>query len=79
MQPRIRFRLPEGSPLPPEVGQAAQADGAYAIETHEPTKVLYELTSWAIERGISFDTIDVTRPSLEDVYIELTGGEEGRA
>jgi ABC-2 type transport system ATP-binding protein len=79
MQPRIRFRLPEGSPTPPDVGQVAQQDGAYAIETHEPTKVLYELTGWAVERGISFETIDVIRPSLEDVYIELTGGEEGRA
>src|SRR5204863_9658707 len=29
MQPRIRFRLPEGSPLPPDVGQVAQTDGAY--------------------------------------------------
>jgi ABC-2 type transport system ATP-binding protein len=79
MQPRIRFRLPQGSPPPPDVGQVVQPDGAYAIETHEPTKVLYELTGWAVEHGISFETIDVIRPSLEDVYIELTGGEEGRA
>jgi hypothetical protein len=27
---------------------------------------------------VSFEMLDVTRPSLEDVYLEITGGEEGR-
>jgi hypothetical protein len=26
---------------------------------------------------VAFETLDVTRPSLEDVYLEITGGEEG--
>jgi hypothetical protein len=25
-----------------------------------------------------YEVLEVTQPSLEDVYIELTGGEEGR-
>ena len=40
--------------------------------------VLYELTSWAVERGQRLTGIEVARPTLEDVYLELTGAEEGR-
>jgi ABC-2 type transport system ATP-binding protein len=36
---------------------------------------LHELTGWAIERGVVFDALEVTRPSLEDVYLDITGGE----
>ena len=53
-------------------------NGSFEMRVEDPTTALHDLTGWAIERGISFDTIEVTRPSLEDVYIELTGGEVGR-
>ena len=31
-------------------------------------------TSWAVERGIELDGSEIVRPTLEDVYLELTGG-----
>jgi len=31
------------------------------------------LTSWALERGVELRGLEVRRPSLEDVYLELTG------
>jgi hypothetical protein len=37
----------------------------------------HEVTGWAIERGFSFDLFEVTLPSLEDVYLDLTGGDGG--
>ena len=37
--------------------------------------VLHELTSWALERRIPLTELEVRRPSLEDVYLELTAGE----
>jgi ABC-2 type transport system ATP-binding protein len=77
MTPRIRFRLPAGAPTPSARGQTTLPGGAFELRTDDPTKDLYELTGWAIQNGVSFEAIDVTRPSLEDVYIELTGGEEG--
>ena len=40
-----------------------------------PDPTAHELTGWAIERGVAFDALEVTRPSLEDVYLEITGGE----
>ncbi len=40
--------------------------------TSEPTKRLYELTAEAVERGEELEELEVRRPTLEDVYLELT-------
>jgi ABC-2 type transport system ATP-binding protein len=40
--------------------------------TEDPTALLHELTGAALERGERLDELSVTRPSLEDVYLELT-------
>ena len=80
MQTRVRFKVPEGQPSPPDLGSAnSLPDGSLEIRTDNPTKVVHDLTAWAVGRDFSFDVLEVTQPSLEDVYIELTGGEEGRA
>jgi ABC-2 type transport system ATP-binding protein len=76
MTPKIRFRVPAGAIVPPDSG-AAQADGSFEVTTADPTSVLHALTGWALEHGYAFETIDVQRPSLEDIYLEITGGEEG--
>ena len=44
--------------------------------TDDPTAVLHTLTGWAVGRHVALDGLTVTRPSLEDVYLELTDGEE---
>ena len=59
----------------PSLGQERDADGTWTIRAEDPTRPLHELTGWAIERGVAFDALEVTRPSLEDVYLEITGGE----
>jgi ABC-2 type transport system ATP-binding protein len=41
--------------------------------TRDPTRRLYELTADAIARGEELDGLEVRRPTLEDVYLELTG------
>jgi ABC-2 type transport system ATP-binding protein len=43
-----------------------------ARETEDPTALLHQLTSAALARGHSLRDLSVTRPSLEDVYLELT-------
>ncbi len=43
--------------------------------TDDPTALLHELTAAALERGERLEDLSVTRPSLEDVYLELTGDE----
>ena len=74
----IRFRLAPDLELPFELAAAAQrTDGTVLIRTSDPTRTLHDLTSWAIENRIALEGLDVTRPSLEDVYLELTQGEAG--
>ena len=72
----IRFRLPPGAPeLPARLGATIEAeDGRLAVTTEAPTPALYELTRWATEHSIELAELTVSRPSLEDVYLELTGG-----
>jgi ABC-2 type transport system ATP-binding protein len=41
-------------------------------EERDPTALLHQLTSAALARGESLRDLSVTRPSLEDVYLELT-------
>jgi ABC-2 type transport system ATP-binding protein len=50
-----------------------------AVETMTPEATLHELTGTALERGERLEGLEVTRPSLEDVYLELTAtpGEGG--
>ena len=47
---------------------------ARAVEhvTDDPTALLHELTAAALARGERLEDLSVTRPSLEDVYLELT-------
>jgi len=43
-----------------------------AVETTDPVKTLNELTAAALAKGEELEGLEVTRPSLEDVYLELT-------
>jgi ABC-2 type transport system ATP-binding protein len=46
------------------------------LRTSEPTRVLNELTSDALARGAELEGLSVRRPTLEDVYLELTAEDE---
>jgi ABC-2 type transport system ATP-binding protein len=43
-----------------------------ALETTTPVQTLHELTGDALARGEELEGLEVTRPTLEDVYLELT-------
>jgi ABC-2 type transport system ATP-binding protein len=43
--------------------------------TEDPTALLHALTAEALQRGERLEELNVTRPSLEDVYLELTSTE----
>jgi ABC-2 type transport system ATP-binding protein len=45
------------------------------IITDDPTTLLHELTGVALARGERLEELEVTRPSLEEVYLELTADE----
>jgi ABC-2 type transport system ATP-binding protein len=48
-------------------------DGEAVVErTQDPTRRLHELTAEALARGEELDGLEVLRPTLEDIYLELT-------
>jgi ABC-2 type transport system ATP-binding protein len=54
-----------------------QRDGELVVlETDEPTRVLHELTSDALRDGRELDRLEVRRPTLEDVYLDLFDRDE---
>ena len=78
----IRFRV-DASPVTPPGDLGAEPldnEGRYSIMTEEPTRNLHRLTSWALEHGIELEELSVSRPSLEDLFIEIVGapGQDGR-
>ncbi len=46
----------------------------HVITTTEPTRVVHELTGEAIARGVEVEHLEVRRPTLEDVYLDLVDG-----
>src|SRR4051812_11216964 len=77
----ISFRMPagvRGPDLPYGIRTAARIDAELvSLSARDPVPVLQELTNWAAERGVGLPGLLVRRPSLEDVYLELTGGTDG--
>jgi ABC-2 type transport system ATP-binding protein len=71
----ITFTLSEGRALPDRFG-AHQVGSAYEIRSETPTRTLHDLTEWALSEGLELGGIQVARPSLEDVYLRLTGSAE---
>jgi ABC-2 type transport system ATP-binding protein len=45
---------------------------AIVLETEEPTRVLHELTAEALRDGFELESLEVHRPTLEDVYLSFT-------
>ena len=84
-QARIRFALPAGCTLadlpvpaqaePVDAGPAGcgAGDSLVTVTTADPTHTLHLLTGWALGRGTVLAGLTVDRPSLEDIYLSLTG------
>jgi ABC-2 type transport system ATP-binding protein len=74
----VRFLVPARAEPPPEglVDGLEIRAGAATLRTTTPTAALHDLTGWAVQHGVELQGLSVTRPSLEDVYLELTGASE---
>ena len=70
----VRFALPDGVSFAdlPVRDAALDDDGNVSVQTDSPTRVLHDLTAWALARGDELAGLEVVRPSLEDVYLDLT-------
>ena len=78
---RTRIRIPwaHDQPLDALPVTAIREHDAAVVETDAVTNTLHTLTSWAIDHHVNLDGITVTRPSLEDIYLELTRDPTDRA
>ena len=74
----IRFTLDgRADAVLPELGPVVhRAGSAVEITTDDPARDLHTLTAWALQAGVTLSTLTVQRPTLEDVYVELTRQQE---
>ena len=75
----ISFRLPPGASaaeLPGEAAGATSQNGNVSFHSGDPVRTLHNLTAWALARNVDLEGLEVRRPTLEDIYLELTGGSE---
>ena len=70
---RIAYRPVEGQPLPDLAPDAKVDEGEWSFEVVEDrvTTFLADLTGWAVRENVDLAALTVTRPSLEDTYLEL--------
>jgi ABC-2 type transport system ATP-binding protein len=76
----ITFEMPAGTvvaDLPTELVDAVHESSGARVVLHADrvATALYELSGWAIERGFELDDLQVSRPTLEDVYLKLTSAD----
>jgi ABC-2 type transport system ATP-binding protein len=85
MTATIRFTLPDRVSvrhLPAGLRPLAEpgADGTTQLRSESPLTHLQVLADWALEQGVDLPDLDVRRPTLEDVYLQLisSGAREQR-
>jgi ABC-2 type transport system ATP-binding protein len=73
----IGFRLPddvEAADLP-DLGDLTVVGQVAEMRTTRATADVAALASWAVARGVELAGLTLTRPSLEQVYLDLVGAE----
>ena len=78
MTTAISFTLPDHVPardLPPPLSPLAGPGpgGSTVVHSESPLAHLQMLGDWALGRGFDLPDLDVHRPTLEEVYLSLTG------
>jgi ABC-2 type transport system ATP-binding protein len=70
---KIRYRPPVGAIPPGDLSAPSGPDGYIEITPDDLVQTLHQLTGWAIDQRARLDELQVMRPSLEDIYLSLTG------
>jgi ABC-2 type transport system ATP-binding protein len=80
MDVEISFTLPMGltfDDLPASLEAPAPGEGGIVrLRAEDSVSSLFVLTRWAIEHDLPLPDLEVRRPSLEDVYLQLTDATE---
>jgi ABC-2 type transport system ATP-binding protein len=77
----IRFTLPAGwsaGDVPETASERRSVDGdRVLLQSRDPVRATQAVTTWALEHSVELGHFSVTQPSLEDIYLELTGSGTG--
>ena len=65
------FTLPPGAGDAP-LGLECDTDRRVSMRSERPMADLHELTAWALDRDVELSDLEIRRPTLEDIYLELT-------
>jgi ABC-2 type transport system ATP-binding protein len=69
---RIAFAAPAG-PNGRLAGRVERLPGGrFALQSTDVARDLHDLSGWALDRGVELSELEVRRPTLEDIYMELT-------
>jgi len=77
LRPTVRFEVTTDVGLPAQLQIRQHRDGKCEMTPDDLTKDLWTLTSWAVEKGVELEGLHIDRPTLEDVYLELTAPHAG--
>lgn len=70
---RISWQPNQTDPTPPaDFNASTNVFGHWQINADDTRTSMHELTSWALKNDVALDELNVARPTLEDVYLELT-------
>ncbi len=81
---QITFTPPSGTTaadLPPDLGRRLepQPSGHVLLSSSTVAADLHALSGWAVDQGLELDDLEVRRPALEDVYLQLTSEDNHHA
>jgi ABC-2 type transport system ATP-binding protein len=72
----LSFRIPAGMSavdLPRMQGRPELDGGTVVIHTADPVRDVHTLSGWALDRSVDLTALTLTRPTLEETYLRLTG------
>jgi ABC-2 type transport system ATP-binding protein len=70
-QPLDGNQLPQ---WPDAVSSVVEGDGRnLTVRSNRPARTLFEIMKWLDQKGLPLDDVHLKRPTLEDVFVELTG------
>jgi ABC-2 type transport system ATP-binding protein len=70
---KVRYRVPDGVAPPARWGGPPSPQGLLEFIPEDLTTALHQLTGWALDHDVRLEDLQIVRPSLEDVYLQLTG------
>jgi ABC-2 type transport system ATP-binding protein len=71
MAASVSFRLPAGIDYP----RGRRDNHRVVLESTQTLRDVAALAAWAHEQQVEIEDLEVRKPSLEDVYLELTRAE----